>query len=44
MLVAAGADFHAKNRAGKTALDLAQELEPNGEWARFLKSLDSSTE
>lgn len=42
LLVAAGADIHARNREAKTALDLAQDLEPDGERVRFLRSLNSA--
>ena len=39
--VAAGANVRARNNEQKTALDLARELEPGGEWAKFLEALDS---
>jgi ankyrin repeat protein len=42
LLVAAGADVAARNVDGKTALDLAEDMEPEGEKVNFLKSLDSS--
>lgn len=41
LLVTAGADTHARNHEGKTALDVNQTLEPDGETARFLRSLSS---
>jgi ankyrin repeat protein len=42
LLVAAGADVHAKNHEGKTALDLAGRLEPESARVKFLLSLASS--
>jgi ankyrin repeat protein len=42
LLVAAGADVHLKNYEGKTALDLARQLEPEGARVKFLLTVESA--